>query len=116
MKQKAAITIFLTILILSIILIVSLGAAFLMLGQIKMSQMAEESVRAFYAADAGAEQALYKTRKEDFCLTLESDCLFDGKLDNTAAYLVDVKFKGEDKPHEITSKGFFDNISRRIKL
>lgn len=122
MQEKAAISIFLTLFILSIILIVSLGVALLMVGQIKMSGLVSESVKAFYASDAGAEQALYRSRQDsDFCKS--GTCYIPGPsendytiLDNGAKYQVEVKFIQEDKPHEITSMGYSEDVSRRVRL
>ncbi|OGZ32608.1 MAG: hypothetical protein A3H02_01795 [Candidatus Niyogibacteria bacterium RIFCSPLOWO2_12_FULL_41_13] len=55
----------LAVLIISIILSLGLGVGNVVLNQIKLSGAGEDSQIAFYAADAGAESALYRDLKQN---------------------------------------------------
>lgn len=107
-NQKGATAILLAVLILSILLIIGLGVSALMIGQIKMSAQAGQSVQAFYAADAGAERCLYEVRKKG------SNSCPSGTLDNNAAYSVTVSISEESG--QISSIGRFAQTSRKIEL
>ena len=61
-KLKGA-SLYLALMLLSIILGIFLGLSSLLLGQIKMFRSVEESVIAFYAADTGIERNLFEVRE-----------------------------------------------------
>jgi len=56
-KEKG-ITIFLSVIIMSILLAIISGATIFLIDQMKMAKDSENSISAFYAADSGIEQAL----------------------------------------------------------
>lgn len=73
-KNQRGVSIFLAVIIMTVLLATVLGLNVLIVGQIKTAQDAGFSVNAFYAADAGNERALYGVRKGgggnfplDFC-------------------------------------------------
>ncbi len=81
-KLKGA-SLYLTLMLLSVILGIFLGLASLLLGQIKMFRSVEESVIAFYAADTGIERNLYAIQgsypqtllfDSDASFTVETTC------------------------------------------
>lgn len=62
-NERGATTILLAFFVMNVLLMMTLAAAGIMIYQIQMSKDIANSVLAFYAADAGAEQCLYQARK-----------------------------------------------------
>lgn len=60
--RQGAISILLTILILSVVLVIAFGISSVLLRQIKMSGQTSDSVRAYQAADSGIEYALNQVK------------------------------------------------------
>lgn len=61
--QRGATAILLAFFVMNILLMMALTTAGIMIYQIQMSKEIANSVPAFYAADAGAEQCLYQVRR-----------------------------------------------------
>lgn len=61
--QKGASAILMALFVMGILMMIALTAATIMISEIRMSRDLSNSVIAFYAADAAAEQYLYETRK-----------------------------------------------------
>lgn len=93
MKMKNGFLLLLTILIVSIILSLGLGVGNIILNQIKLSGAGRESQIAFYAADAGAESALYRDLKQSE-FPNNSTSNFDLNLDNGSCAKVTVTKSG----------------------
>ena len=70
-KNKKGTALFMALMILSGALIVSLGAASLIVSSVKQAQMQVYSTNAYYAAESGAERLLWEIRKNGADL---SDC------------------------------------------
>jgi Tfp pilus assembly protein PilX len=64
--NNKGVAIYLAILVLTGILIVSLGAANLVVNGLKMSKTQYDSTKAYFAAEAGAERVLWEIRKNNF--------------------------------------------------
>ncbi|MFH0852047.1 MAG: glycine-rich protein [bacterium] len=62
-RQKGAVAILLTLLILSITLLIGVGLSGVFFNELKISDSVRQSGPAFYAADAGAEYSLYQKYK-----------------------------------------------------
>lgn len=108
-SKKGAVTILLSVLLLSILLVIGLGISGLMLYQIKMSGQVGESVVAFYAADSGAERCLYDVRQLS-----ASSCPYSGvslDFDSQATYTTN--YNGTN---QITSIGQFRGAGRKVEL
>ncbi|MBI2625793.1 hypothetical protein HYW68_01955, partial [Candidatus Parcubacteria bacterium] len=58
--SNQGVTLWLVVLILGFALAASLGASALVLGEVGQTRIISDSVVAFFAADAGVEQALYQ--------------------------------------------------------
>lgn len=116
-KNKGAVSILLSLLVLSGLLIIGSGVSYLMIGQIKMSSEAGRSVVALYAADAGAEKCLYQIRKEEGV-----GC--DGLAKNITGTVGDEGFEADydttyydaESPVHIRSLGQFGEVSRKLEL
>lgn len=58
LSSQKGISLYITLILTSIILAIALGMSLLLVGQLKMTKEIGNSTKAFYAADAGMEQAL----------------------------------------------------------
>lgn len=67
-KNNQGVALLLTLLMLSGILVVTLGAADLVLAGIKMNRQTGYSSLAFFASEAGLERALWEARKNGYVL------------------------------------------------
>lgn len=65
-KNNQGVALLLTLLMLSGILVVTLGAADLVLAGIKMNRQTGYSSLAFFASEAGLERALWEARKHNY--------------------------------------------------
>ena len=63
MIQKGSISIYLSVLLVSVLLTISSGVALLILNQSKMSSQIGHSVVSFYAAESGVERCLFNVRQ-----------------------------------------------------
>jgi hypothetical protein len=89
---KKGVSLYLIIVIISVLLAVSLNVASLIIGGAKIIKGAADSVKAFYAADTGIEEALYNA-KNSVC-----DDIANGTVggDSNYVYNVDVSYTGDD--------------------
>jgi hypothetical protein len=127
-NQKGAVSVILTLFLLSILLVIGLGISTLMLQQLKLSSQAGQSTVSFYAADAGAERCLYQTRcglienPTDECIeeigpSLDGKCASVGGV--TTGDLTESNSQYEAKRESetsITSVGQFRTISRSLLI
>jgi len=105
--QKGSISIYISVMLLSILLVISSGIATLMLNQIKMSSQIGNSVISYYAAEAGIERCLYNMRKDTGICNYTNE-----PLDNNATY--DTTWNAGGYP--INSTGHYINTSREIEV
>lgn len=83
LTDRRGTAIFLALFILAGILIVSLGAANLVVSGLKMSKTQYDSTKAYFAAEAGAERVLWEIRKNGFIPSSAIGCdLTDGDTTN----------------------------------
>jgi len=111
--EQGATAILMSVFILSIILLVSLTAANIMVAEIKMSREIANSIPAFYAADAGAEQCLYQARKgvaTDIC-SWPANGIINITLGNGATAVAQ-----RSRDIQITSSGSFSQTNRKIEI
>jgi hypothetical protein len=64
-NERGGTTIFMTMIILSAILVVSLSASSMILNGMKYNKTRYDSTKAFYAAETGAEQIMWEIRKNN---------------------------------------------------
>lgn len=67
-KNQTGVILLLTLFILSGILVITLGAADLVLAGLKMNRLTGYSNLAFFAAEAGLERVLWEARKNNYVL------------------------------------------------
>lgn len=114
-NQKGTL-LFMSIVILTSILAAALGAASLVLSGVIISGTQQRSTQAYFAADAGIEEALWWARKSD---TAEADLAEDvssvvsGTLSNNASYNVD--YTTWRFLRNFASTGTFGNTRRKVE-
>ena len=108
---------FMTLIMLTSILTVALGAANLIMPGLLMNRAGSYSIKAFYAAEAGAEKSLWEARKNtaDFILP-ENDtpALFSSTLSNNSSY--NVNFSSTTGAFTFTSSGEYSTAKRAVEV
>lgn len=106
--QQRGVTLWLVILILGMALAASLGASALVLGEIQQTRVITDSVTAFFAADAGSEQALYQLCKQNIRT--------DQSNQPIGAAQYSYRVQGGASNRYVVSTGSFRNSRRAIEL
>lgn len=109
-KEKGAVAILLSILVLSVLLVIGLTVSLVIINQLGMSTQAAQSVKAFYAADSGAEECFFQARRQQGACSAVGGSLSEN-LTNGANFMA-------QRLNEtiIQSTGFFGKTSRRVEL
>ncbi len=114
-KQQQGTTLYLSLMIMTILLAIAFGLSSIFLGQTKMIRSIGYSVIAFYAADTGIEEVLMQRASPSSICTELSPC----SLDNGATYYIVVKTPGVDcdaANYCITAVGAFKETRRAIEI
>jgi hypothetical protein len=118
--NKDGTALLMTIMILNSIILISLAAANIIVSGVKMSGTQSQSTKAYFAAEAGAEQLLWQYRKSGGVCQIgaESSCNFSKNLSNGSSY--QTKYVSGSVNPGITlifiSKGTFTGLSRSVEL
>jgi len=112
--DRGATAILLAFFVMNVLLMMALTAAGIMVYQIQMSRETANSITAFYAADAGAEQCGYEARSPDTgdCGTFGDWTIGPFPLDNGAI----VSATRSATENKITSQGSFGSTRRVVQL
>jgi hypothetical protein len=103
-----------TSLVLGGFLLTSLTAAGMIFSGIQMVRVQTSSTKAFFAAEAGVEKALWEVRKNGYSLPgSDEKGIFSGTLDNGSTYSVDYT---ASTTNIITSIGEFDDTKRSVEV
>lgn len=114
-KDNNGTVLLMTLLILSGILVVALGAASLVTSGIMMSRAQERSTKAYFAAEAGAERALWEVRKNNYAAPdQDQENVFSETLGNGASYSVD--YATSSPNIYFTSNGSYRALARSVKI
>jgi hypothetical protein len=116
-NNKTGSALLMTMLILSSIMVVALNAAGLVMSGVILSGTQERSTIAFYAAEAGAERALYEARRNPgFTLPMDDTLNIFGTttLSNGAYNLVDYSSSTPDI--FFSSEGNYAETKRKVEL
>ncbi len=111
-KKQKGIILYVTLLMISAFMVIVLTLTSVSMSQIKISFQAGDSVKAFTAADAGVEQALYNIRivdPPDF-----SNVNVPVVLSNGSSFTFDI-VQNNPTSATIKSKGVFRNTRRTIE-
>lgn len=106
-KQKGM-ALYMVIMLLSVFVTVVFTLTSVSLSQVRVSWQAGDSVKAFWAADSGIEQALYNIRKKGI-----TDRIDQVNLVNGSSYTVNITVV--DQTATIHSRGVFRNTRRTIE-
>lgn len=116
-KNKGAVAIILTLLIMGLTLLIALGLSIIFVNEIKNSSLVSKSASAFYAADAGAEYALYQIFKAPVRRPSGTD---SKNLYGSALYNVcwgnSCTPGCSGAPNCINSSGTYSQTKRRVEL
>ena len=110
-KSDKGASLLLTFLIMAALLSIAIGVSRLSLGEIKLGRNIPNSLVAYYAAESGIEQALYRDRAQGQ-QTNFTDCL--DAPQNEICYEVTVELNGEIRT--IKSNGSYKNTRRTIEI
>ncbi len=114
-KDNEGAALLMTLLILSSVLVVALATADLVMVGIKMSRNQVQSTRAFFAAEAGVERSLWKSRKDSYDLPdSDTENVFSGTLGNEATY--QVNYSTTTPEVMFTSTGDYRQVKRTISV
>jgi hypothetical protein len=114
-RGQSGVSVFLTIIIMTIFLAIVLGLSAIFLGQLVMFREMGYSITAFYAADTGIEAILMNWENPTSDCTQTSPC----KLSNQAEYYLDVTSSSTNpaclKKYCIKSFGIYKGVTRAIQ-
>lgn len=115
MSQKSGTALLMTILILNSIVLISLAASKIVVSGVKMSGIQAKSTKAYFAAEAGAEQLLWSYRKSGGACapSSENSCHFKKNLPNASSYQVDYI---SPTATTFVSIGTFSGLKRSVEL
>lgn len=113
-KNQKGVSLYLTIVILSVLMAVILTMIGMAISQIKVIHTLSDSIIAFYAADTGIERVLYAIFQEGYVAS-KGECppAYKGTLENGATYEVCVSDKSDSI---IFSTGSYKKTKRRIEI
>ena len=128
LKNDKGVSAFLALLVLSIFLAISLGLSTILLFQYKGIKEMSDSVKAFYAADTGIEEVLYRDKKcyEPGCAVLPWQCVDTAGCDQGVKADIFLKSFGASSPfyevlfddgaRNVHSKGSYGKASRAVHI
>ena len=118
-NQKGAVSLLLVILILSGILIIALSVSKIVLREIQMTAQISESVRAYQAADTGAEWTLYQIIKvKQPSILAERLCSNNDwtYLDSQVAYCLEITKGTSEAPKAVKAVGRVNKVRRAVEI
>ncbi|MFH1233128.1 MAG: hypothetical protein V1649_00550 [Patescibacteria group bacterium] len=114
-KNNQGTALLMTLMILSSVLVVTLGAANLIMAGIIASRLEQSSVIAYYASESGVERSLWEVRKDDHPLPNENTLnLFFGNLGNGSSY--QVNYTTSTSAVTFTSIGNYHDSKRSVEV
>lgn len=113
-QNQKGVSLYLTIVILSVLTTALLSLVSISVSQIKIIWTTSDSVNAFYGADTGIERFLYAVFKEGYSLTLgECASAYKATLANGASYEVCVS---DTSTTTVWSTGKYKKTKRKIEI
>lgn len=131
-NNKKGTALFMTMMVLTGILTISLSVASIVMSDIVMSRTQTHSTKAYFAAEAGAERILYLARKESFlsgvscagltiCIDFSAKACVDcndasakNNLTNGSSYKVEYVFIAPSV--NVTSAGTYSGARRSVEI
>ncbi|MGI6374310.1 MAG: pilus assembly PilX N-terminal domain-containing protein [Patescibacteria group bacterium] len=119
MKKKQLVTgsaLILTIFILAGMMIIAFSGSYIVLVSLRSSQVQSQSIKAYFAAETGAEQLLYELRQNDWDIGSHyppETGVFTGDLKSGPSYQVNYINFG---PIIFNSVGEYQNTKRNVEI
>lgn len=113
-KNKKGTALLMTVLILNSVLLIALAASRIVVSGVKMSGTQERSTKAFFAAESGTEEAVYKFRHGYVFPGAATPDIFTGTLGNGSVYAVD--YASSSNIVIFTCDGSFSEMKRSIEV
>ncbi|MEK7203411.1 MAG: hypothetical protein AAB653_03780 [Patescibacteria group bacterium] len=115
-KNNQGTALLMTLMILSSVLVVTLGAANLIMAGIIASRLEQSSVISYFATETGIERSLWEVRKNNYVLPdVSADNIFGlSDLDNGSTYQVD--YASSSPTITFTSTGSYNESKRSIQI
>jgi len=120
-NTKKGTTLYLAVIVLSVLLTISIGLSLIIFGQIKIQREIGLSVVALCAAESGIERALYAIYKENI-LQPDTATSITSTLDNGSSYIVYIYASSTGQCDSSTqyyclkSRGNFRGVVRAIEV
>ncbi len=120
-RLKRGSALLLSLLIITSIIVIAMGGSAVALSGLKMAGIQSQSVKAYFAAEAGAERLLYEIRKDDdsgisFASPL-GEVISETELNDGSSYWVKFASKANgDKYNTFVSLGAFLKTRRSVDL
>lgn len=109
-NHNKAVSLLLTILVMTAFLSIALGVSRLSFGELRLSRDRSKSVTAYYAAESGVECQMYSDRTQK--ITCPNTCL--DPPTNSICYKLEVS--GTTPNRSIKSTGTYQDVIRAIEL
>ena len=103
-----------TLMILSCVLVVTLGAVSLIMAGIVATRLNQSSIIAYYAAETGIERALWEVNKNKFALSGDLETIASSTLKNNSAYVA--TYASSTSEIVFFSRGDYNESSRAIRV
>ncbi len=118
--KKEGSALLLSLLLITSIIVIAMGGSSLALSGIRMAGVQSQSVKAYFAAEAGAEELLYKVRQSeeiDLSDDTGTEVIQNGELDTNSEFFVILSERPpEDDEYIFISIGTFLNTRRSVDL
>lgn len=119
LESRRGSALFLTLMILSGMMVVALGVSNLVITGIRMGTVQARSTKAYFASESGIEEALWKHKQnpDNFASSTREDFLTK-TLSNGSSYKVDYELEKpgtEWKYKKFISIGDFENVRRTVE-
>jgi glucose-6-phosphate isomerase len=121
-KKASGSALLLSLLLITSIIVIAMGGSSLALSGIRMAGVQSQSVKAYFAAEAGAEELLYKVRKSkeiDLSSVSNTVVISNKNLDSDSSFFVILHKKASDPDSDenvFISIGTFLNTRRSVDL
>ncbi len=124
-KKRKGSALLLSLLLLTSIIVIAMGGSSLALSGIRMAGVQSQSVKSYFAAEAGAEELLYRVRKSkdedqiDFSPEAGIRVINNGQLETDSSFFVILYKKASDSDsneNTFISIGTFLNTRRSVDL
>ncbi len=121
-KNKRGSALLLSLLLITSIIVIAMGGSSLALSGIRMAGVQSQSVKAYFAAEAGAEELLYKVRKSqeiDLSGETGTKVFENSELDSGSSFFIIFHEKSLDPKSDenvFISIGTFLNTRRSVDL